>query len=104
MRCYSVKEIANLVSVNEETVRRWIRDGELKSTILSKKSGNTIKESDLHKFLNRKPKYRVLIEVKEPKIDELYNGKLYELLDELISERNKLDNYINRIEKLLEES
>lgn len=104
MKYYSVKEIANLILVNEETVRRWIREGKLKSTIISKKTGNSIKESDLYEFLNTIPRYRFLFEIKEPKIDEMYNSKLHELLDDLILERDKINNYINRIKELLEES
>lgn len=104
MKYYSVKEIANLISVNEETVRRWIREGKLKSTIISKKTGNSIKESDLYEFLNTIPRYRLLFEIKEPKIDEIYNGKLHELLDELILERDKINDYISKIEKLLKGS
>lgn len=38
MKTYSVAEIAKLLNVNKETVRRWIRSGQLKSTQKSKKT------------------------------------------------------------------
>ena len=33
MKTYSVKEIADLLNTNPETVRRWIRDKKLEATI-----------------------------------------------------------------------
>ena len=46
MRNYNVVEIAKLLNVNKETVRRWIRSGDLKSTKTSKKHGNIINEEN----------------------------------------------------------
>lgn len=37
MKTYSVKEIAEMLNTNPETVRRWIRDKKLDATIESKK-------------------------------------------------------------------
>lgn len=37
MKTYSVKEIAEMLNANPETVRRWIRDKKLNATIESKK-------------------------------------------------------------------
>lgn len=54
---YTIKEVAKMLQVNEETVRRWIRNGSMKSDISSRKQGNIIKESYLKEFLNSKPKY-----------------------------------------------
>ena len=31
MRIYNTKEIADLLVISEETVRRWVRSGELKA-------------------------------------------------------------------------
>ena len=39
MRTYTVKEIAELLGTNPETVRRWIRDGKLQAVTNSKKKG-----------------------------------------------------------------
>lgn len=57
MKTYTVKEIANLLNTNQETVRRWIRSGKLKSTIDSRREGNVVTESMLQAFLKTSPKY-----------------------------------------------
>lgn len=57
MKTYSVKEIADLLNTNPETVRRWIRDKKLEATIESKKGGHMVYESALHTFLKSSPKY-----------------------------------------------
>lgn len=57
MKTYSVKEIADLLNTNPETVRRWIRDKKLEATIESKKGGHIVYESALHTFLKSSPKY-----------------------------------------------
>ena len=103
MRKYNVKEIANLLNVNEETVRRWIRSGCLKSIRTSKKEGNVVDERDLYEFIKTKPKYRTILDLSELQIDYVYNEKLEELLNELIRERNILNDRINKIQALLEE-
>jgi excisionase family DNA binding protein len=57
LKTYSVKEIADLLNTNPETVRRWIRDKKLEATIESKKGGHIVYESALHTFLKSSPKY-----------------------------------------------
>lgn len=57
MKTYCVKEIAEMLNTNPETVRRWIRDNKLDATIESKKSGHIIYESALRDFLKNSPKY-----------------------------------------------
>ena len=57
MKTYSVKEIAELLNTNPETVRRWIRDKKLDATIESKKGGHIVYEAALHEFLKSSPKY-----------------------------------------------
>lgn len=57
LKTYSVKEIADMLNTNPETVRRWIRDKKLDATIESKKGGHIIYESALHSFLKSSPKY-----------------------------------------------
>ena len=57
MKTYSVKEIADLLNTNPETVRRWIRDKKLEATIESKKGGHIVYESALQAFLKSSPKY-----------------------------------------------
>lgn len=54
---YSVEQIANLLSVDCETVRRWIRNGRLKASIGCRKGGYFIGENDLREFLDHNHKY-----------------------------------------------
>lgn len=90
MIMYSVKEVSDMYCVDEETVRRWIRDKKLKATKKSKKDGYTITDSALMEFGRYKPKYNKIyvvnanvdddilakateLAVKHPKlIEELY--------------------------------
>jgi len=57
MKFYTVKEIAELLETNPETVRRWIRDGRLLADQTSKKEGNVISEAAFGAFLDQTPKY-----------------------------------------------
>lgn len=57
MKSYSVKEIADILNTNPETVRRWIRSGKLASTMTSNKSGNMVSADSLNKFIKETPKY-----------------------------------------------
>ena len=58
MRQYTVEQVSNALSVNQETVRRWIRSGRLVAICVSKKEGHKIGESDLDDFLTNNPKYK----------------------------------------------
>lgn len=57
MNDYSVKQISELLNVDVETVRRWIRTDKLKGTKNSKKTGFVVSELELKRFLNSIPKY-----------------------------------------------
>lgn len=57
MKTYSVKEIADMLGTNQETVRRWIRNGKLHAIQESRKDGNSVTEVELNKFLKKAPKY-----------------------------------------------
>ena len=103
MRTYSVKEISTLLNVNEETVRRWIRTGRLKSTIKSYKNGHVISEFDLYEFVNMNRKYRRGLDLNKVTIDDPYVKNLERLLNDLISERDVLNDRIDKIRTLLEE-
>ena len=61
MRTYTVSEISSLLDASPETVRRWIRGGELTAIQTSRKEGNQITEDDLLKFLRSKPRYRAIV-------------------------------------------
>lgn len=57
MKSYTVKEVAEMLHVNPETVRRWIRDKKLDAVKTSNKGGNKILESELRTFLKATPAY-----------------------------------------------
>ena len=61
MKSYTVKEVAELLQVNPETVRRWIRDKKLGAQKASNKGGNKILESELQAFLKTSPGYAVTL-------------------------------------------
>lgn len=54
---YSVKEVADMLKTNPETVRRWIRDKKLDASLESKRGGHIICEAALQEFLKSSPKY-----------------------------------------------
>ena len=47
----TVKDVAALLKVSEETVRRWVREGELPALALGKKAGFRIRPADLEVFI-----------------------------------------------------
>ncbi|RQN12475.1 helix-turn-helix domain-containing protein [Clostridium butyricum] len=51
MEFYTVKDIAEMLSVNEETVRRWIRDGKLEAERGSGRQGSKVSDASLKVFL-----------------------------------------------------
>lgn len=57
MKTYSVKQIAEMLNTNPETVRRWIRDDKLKAVQVSRKDGNVVTEAELERFIKVTPKY-----------------------------------------------
>lgn len=57
MESYSVKQIADMLHTQPETVRRWIRSGKLHAKKTSRKEGHVITEEDFKKFLKNSPKY-----------------------------------------------
>ena len=57
MKTYSVKQIAEMLSTNPETVRRWIRDNKMKAVQVSRKDGNIVTEAELDRFIKATPKY-----------------------------------------------
>lgn len=100
MRTYTVDEIAMMLNVNSETVRRWTRSGRLVASIVSKKEGLIVDECDLYTFTEANPKYAKRL----PKLpsDDTYFTGLRSLLNDLISERNLLNERIRIIQNLLE--
>lgn len=50
-RLLKIKEAAEILSVNPETLRRWDRSGKLKAIIISKRGDRRYKEKDIKKFI-----------------------------------------------------
>jgi len=57
VKTFSVKQIAEMLNTNPETVRRWIRDGKLNAVQVSRKYGNVVTETELDRFIRNTPKY-----------------------------------------------
>ena len=102
MNTYKTKEISELLEVSEETVRRWIRSGKLKAEKSSKKQGNIVNEKDLFEFVSDNPKYKKMIQAENHQRDNPFS--LHDLLNDLIIQRNQLDEYVVKIQALLKES
>ena len=101
MSMYNAKEIADLLDINEETVRRWIRSGELKAERSSRKQGNIVYEKDLFDFISNKPKYKKMIRAKIQQRDNPFS--LNDLLNDLIIQRDLLNDYITKVQSLIKE-
>ncbi len=54
-RLLTVEQVAERLQVNPETVRRWLRRGELEGVDLGHKAGYRISEQALSEFLAKKP-------------------------------------------------
>lgn len=57
MAGYTVKQIAEMLDTNQETVRRWIREKKLVAVQTSRKDGNVVDEEELQRFIRSTPKY-----------------------------------------------
>lgn len=57
---YSVSDAAKMLNVNEETVRRWIRDGKLQAKRAVGRGGNTLYLEDIITFANQPPRAYLL--------------------------------------------
>ncbi len=60
MANYTVKQVSEMLKKNPETIRRWIRNGDLVASQGSRKAGNVISGESLEKFLMKMPKYAPL--------------------------------------------
>lgn len=49
----TVEDVADKLKVHRQTVRRWLRDGELRGYQFGDRTGYRIKESDLVEFIER---------------------------------------------------
>lgn len=48
---HTIEEIADLLRVHVQTVRRWINEGELRAVALGRRAGFRVRASDLEAFL-----------------------------------------------------
>lgn len=49
-----IREAAEMLSVNPETLRRWDRSGKLKAIIISKRGDRRYKLEDIEKIITKK--------------------------------------------------
>lgn len=101
MKTYTVMEIAGLLNVNNETVRRWIRSGKMRSTRQSYKTGHCVNERDLYEFIETIPKYKIRLKSPNPQIDNSLSIRLRDMLTEMINERDRLNERIEELQTLL---
>lgn len=50
----TVEEVAKRLSVHEETVRRWIRSGEIEAIDLAGPAGYRISQAELNRFIRER--------------------------------------------------
>ena len=53
-RMLTVDQVAERLQVNEYTVRRWLREGQLEGVPFGGRTGWRVKEKDLQAFLDRR--------------------------------------------------
>ena len=58
-RLLTVAEVAERLRVNPETVRRWLRSGELSGIPLGPKAGYRVSEAELEAFIDERRKSAV---------------------------------------------
>ena len=106
MQKYTVFDISEKLNVDPETVRRWIRSGELKSTMNSKKKGYIVTEQDFIEFCNNTPRLNARIEdCITREVNQYRRSKLalQRKLQKLIKERDEINRCIDELTTLLGE-
>ena len=53
-RLLTVDQVAERLQVNEQTIRRWLREGELTGVPFGGRTGWRVSEEDLQEFLDRR--------------------------------------------------
>ena len=102
MKTYNVHEVAELLHVHPESVRRWCRTGRLKCDYDGcRRHGFTIRESDLEDFMESKRKYSATAENDKIARQAELNG-LYAELETYVQHRDFVDAHIKRIEREIE--
>lgn len=92
---YTVTQVSEMLNVDPETVRRWVRTGRLNGTLESKKSGFRIDEESLNDFISQYPKYGRLALITNRLVDFRSN--------EIQTRLDKIKDYTKRINKLVAE-
>lgn len=101
MKKYTVKEIAKMLDVTEEQVRRWIRNKTLKATLRSKKEGYFVYENELKSFIKGHSKYGKTVTLC---LGSNYNMYLNGVITELESQRDNLTLLIETLKsQIIEE-
>jgi excisionase family DNA binding protein len=59
-RLLTVAQVARLLQVNVETVRTWLRSGELEGIRLDGKAADRVSEAGIRRFLDRRRQARVM--------------------------------------------
>ncbi len=49
-----IRQAAEILGVNPETLRRWDRSGKLKAVIISSRGDRRYKRQDIERFINQK--------------------------------------------------
>ena len=55
-RWLTVEETADRLSVHSQTVRRWLRSGQLEGTSINRRAGWRISETEVQRFLSEGPR------------------------------------------------
>lgn len=55
-RWLTIREVCDLLGVNERTVRRWVKSGELPAVELGQRAGYRIAASDFDRFIAARKK------------------------------------------------
>lgn len=93
---YTVKQVAEKLNVNEETVRRWIRSGKMDAVSTSRKGGYKISLLDLNKFYDSHPKYTKEADIKSIKFE------IQQTYEEIKRLAKRLDNLTQELIKRME--
>ena len=95
----TVHRAAKILNLTDETIRRYIRKGELKATLDSRKRGYQISADDLRDFRKRKLGRDDDVQIISKPPVKMNSEVVYK---ELVAEYKKLRESIDKIDKLME--
>ena len=74
IKVYTISDVAKLLMVNDEAVRKWIKSKELVGKYTgAKKTGNLIFDDDLQEFIDKHPKYRRRYNISMHAANDMYD-------------------------------